>query len=141
MSGDASTELATIRIALERAENSRDADAAADLLADDVVLMVPDFPVQEGKEQAVGLLTDVMAWLGEHFERHVTYVSSEAMVLGELALDRGTFVFQIVPREGGAKTETTGKYLWLLKRSDGQAWKVWRLIITRDDSETVIAPT
>jgi ketosteroid isomerase-like protein len=41
-----------IRSLLESAENACDADASNALLADDVVLMVPDYPVQEGKRAA-----------------------------------------------------------------------------------------
>ena len=50
--GDVSA-VATIRQALEAAENAGDADALAALLTDDAVLMVPDFPAQEGKTACV----------------------------------------------------------------------------------------
>jgi uncharacterized protein (TIGR02246 family) len=120
-----------VRQLLQAAENAGDANAAAALMADDVVVMVPDFEAQEGKEACVAFLHDVLGWLFEHFERRITYTSAEVTVVGELAFDRGTFAFSVTPKAGGATTETTGKYLWLLRRTDG-AWKVTRMIVCRD---------
>lgn len=123
-----------VRLMLQAAENAADADAAAALMADDVVLMVPDFPVQEGKEASTAFLRDVMAWLFEHFHRQVTYVSAEVAVIGDTAFDRGTFEFTCTPRTGGETTQATGKYLWLLRRMSG-AWKVARMIVCRDSED------
>lgn len=124
--------LAAIRQALQDAENAFDADAAARHFSDDAVLMVPDFPVQEGKAACVAFLRDTLGWLAEHFTRRVTYESAEVSVFGDFAFDRGTFTFTAVPRSGGEQSTTSGKYLWLLRRLDGQ-WKVTRLIASRDE--------
>ena len=120
-----------IRRAFEAAENAGDADAAAEFLAPDAVIMVPDFDVQEGREACLHFLRDVMSWLREHFERHVTYISAEVTGVGDVAFDRGSFTFFVTPRSGGETEAVTGKYFWLLRRTDG-SWKVWRLIISRD---------
>jgi uncharacterized protein (TIGR02246 family) len=123
-----------VRQRLQAAENAADADAAAALMTDDVVLMVPDFPVQEGKEASTAFLRDVMAWLFEHFDRQVTYVSAEVAVIGDTAFDRGTFEFTCTPRTAGETTQATGKYLWLLRRTSG-SWKVTRMIVCRDSED------
>jgi uncharacterized protein (TIGR02246 family) len=120
-----------VRRLLQAAENAGDADAAAALMTDDVVVMVPDFEAQEGKAACVAFLRDVLGWLFEHFERRITYTSAEVSVIGGIAFDRGTFTFTTTPRAGGTTTETTGKYLWLLRRIDGE-WKVARMIVCRD---------
>jgi uncharacterized protein (TIGR02246 family) len=129
--------VAAIRKALEAAENASDADAAAALLTDDAVLMVPDFDVQEGKAACTVFLRDIMGWLAGQFQRRITYVSAEVAVLGDVAFDRGSFSFTVWPKSGGDSSEVTGKYLWLLRRSDGERWKVARLIVCRDGQDGV----
>jgi uncharacterized protein (TIGR02246 family) len=129
--------IAALRAALEAAENAGDAGAAAALLADDVVVMVPDFPVQEGKEACAALIRDVLPALVEEFDRRITYSSAEVLVTGDTAIDRGTFDVACVPRSGGRETRMTGKYLWLLRRaSEGahDAWSITRLIVSRDEA-------
>jgi ketosteroid isomerase-like protein len=125
--------LTAVRQALEAAENAGDADAAAAHFTDDIVLMVPDFPVQEGKAACLEFLRDLMGWLLAQYDRHITYVSAEAAIAGDMAFDRGTFSFTVTPRSGGEPTHVTGKYLWLLARTASQPWRVARLIVCRDD--------
>lgn len=127
------TAISDLRAALEAAENAGDADAAAALLTEDAVLMVPDFPVQEGRVACASFLHEIMGWLSTRFHRHITYVSGEVVVMGYVAFDRGTFSFLVSPRSGGASSQVTGKYLWLLQRT-GSGWKLARLIVARDDS-------
>ena len=125
--------IGAVREALQSAENAHDPDAAAALLTEDAVLMVPDFPVQEGKPACLAFLRDVMGWLAENFERSIGYDSAEIAVDGDNAFDRGTFSFTVTPRSGGETTRTTGKYLWMLKRSVTGPWRVSRLIVARDE--------
>jgi len=132
----ASTDLSTIadiRRRFEACENSGDTDGTAELLADDAVFMVPDYPVQEGKAAIVGFLREISGWLLAQFDRHISYVSTEVAILGDLAFDRGTFAFDVLRKSGGPTTHVTGKYLWLLRREDDGAWRMSRLIVTRDD--------
>src|SRR5690606_12980642 len=118
--------------ALQSAENASDPDAAAALLTDDAVLMVPDFPVQEGRAACLVFLRDVMGWLAGNCERRIRYDSFEIAVSGDVAFDRGTFSFTVTPRSGGRTTQTTGKYLWILRRSATGSWMVSRVIVARD---------
>jgi uncharacterized protein (TIGR02246 family) len=130
--------IAALRQALGAAENAGDPDAAAALLTDDAVLMVPDFEVQEGKAACTAFLREIMGWQAEQFHRRITYVSAEVAVMGrdgDVALDRGSFSFTVSPKSGGDSSEVTGKYLWLLRRTDGEPWKVARLIVSRDGPE------
>jgi ketosteroid isomerase-like protein len=132
LSADANA-IADIRERLQAAENAGDPDAAAAFLSDDVVLMVPDHPVQEGKAGCSAFLRDIMGWLSAHVHRHITYVSAEVMVIGDLAFDRGTFSFTVSPRSGGDSSCVTGKYLWLFRRTGAAPWRIARLIVSRDD--------
>jgi ketosteroid isomerase-like protein len=125
--------VAAMRDAIESAENAGDADAAAALLTDDAVLMVPDFPVQEGKAACACFMRDIMNWSRSQFERHITYTSAEVAVIGDIAFDRGTFSFTVAPRSGGDSTRVTGKYFWLLRRHASEPWRIARLIVSRDE--------
>jgi uncharacterized protein (TIGR02246 family) len=122
-----------VRDALQSAENASDPDAAAALLTDDAVLMVPDFPVREGRAACLAFLRDVMGWLAENFVRQIRYDSAEVAVDGDVAFDRGTFSFTCTPRSGGETSETKGKYLWILRRSATGSWMVSRAIVSRDE--------
>jgi uncharacterized protein (TIGR02246 family) len=125
--------IGALRQALQAAENAADADAAAALFADDVVAMVPDVPVQEGKAACTAFMRGIMGELSARFIRHITYVSDEVSVVGETAFDRGTFAFTIAPRSGGEPSRVTGKYFWLLTRLGAGEWRVTRLIVSRDE--------
>jgi uncharacterized protein (TIGR02246 family) len=125
--------IAAIRQVLEAAENHGDAEALAALLTDDAVLMVPDFPVQEGKSACVQFVRGIMSWLLTEFVRRVTYVSAEVVVISDVAFDRGLFSFEVSPKGGGECTRVTGKYFWLLRRTDPAGWRIARLIVSRDE--------
>ena len=123
-----------MRRQFEAFENSGDADATAALLADDAVLIVPDYPVQEGKAAIINFLQEVSGWLLSNFDRHIAYASAEVTMTGDaVGFDRGTFAFDVTRKSGGPVTHVTGKYLWLLKQEDGARWKMSRIIVTRDD--------
>jgi uncharacterized protein (TIGR02246 family) len=130
---DEITAVAAIREALEAAENAGDADAAAALLADDAVVMVPDFPVQEGRAACAAFMHDIMPLLFAEFDRHAAYASAEISVAGDMAIDRGTFSIAVSPRVGGDATQVTGKYLWILRRTPAGPWRIARLIVARDE--------
>jgi uncharacterized protein (TIGR02246 family) len=124
-----------IRRAVEAAENAGDAEYLANLFAEDAVLMVPDFSVQEGKAACADFIRGVLPTLLAAFDRRVAYTSAEVRVLGDVALDRGSFVFAVQPRAGGVTERVTGKYLWLYQREPDGAWKWSRMIVSRDESE------
>ena len=127
--------ISAIRTALQAAENAMAADAVASLLSDDAVLMVPDHPVQEGKLACTVFLRELLAWLSARVDRQVTYTSEEVSVVGDMGFDRGTFVFTVSPKDGGAMSRVTGKYLWILKRAATDDWLITRLIASRDDDD------
>lgn len=55
------------------------------------------------------------------------------MVIGDTAFDRGTFSFDVSPKGGGESARVTGQYLWLLRRTGPEPWKIARLIVSRND--------
>ncbi len=124
-----------IRRRMEAAENAGDAEAIASLFADDAVLMVPTFPVQEGAEACAGFIRDLLPGLLAHFDRRISYTSAEVRIDGDRAFDRGLFAFTATPRAGGATNHETGKYLWLYVRPPDGGWKLSRAIMSLDEPE------
>ena len=122
-----------VRQILEAAENAGDPEAVIALLEDDAVLMVPDFPVQAGREACAAFLRDVMPSLHEEFERRASYSSDDVAEAGGVAIDRGTFVIDVRPRAGGDASQITGKYLWMLRRSAAGEWKITHMVVSRDE--------
>jgi uncharacterized protein (TIGR02246 family) len=127
--------LTDIRRAVEAAENVGDAECIARLFAEDAVLMVPDFPVQEGRTACAEFIRGLLPGLLSAFDRRVSYTSAEVSVLGEIALDRGSFSFTVRPKGGGAVERVTGKYLWMYARESSCGWKWSRVIMSRDERE------
>ena len=120
---------------LTAAENAYDAGFLVSIMAEDVVVMVPDFPVQEGKAASARFVRDVTAFFRETADRQITYVSAEVRVFGDVAFDRGTFSFTFASKDGVEKAVETGKYFWLYTRDVKHAWKMWRLIVSLDQRE------
>jgi uncharacterized protein (TIGR02246 family) len=124
-----------IRERLEAAENAGDTESFVAVMSDDMVLMVPDQPVQEGKASCAAFVRNVLSGLLSRFSRHITYTSDEVAVIGDVAFDRGTFAFTVTPREGGLTTRVTGKYLWLLRRDGDAPWRMSRVMMSVDEGE------
>jgi uncharacterized protein (TIGR02246 family) len=121
--------------AIEAAENSGQPERLVELLAEDVVLMAPDFPVQEGKEDCAAFVIRVLTDLFQHFDRRIAYTSAEIRMLGGHAFDRGRYTFNIVPRSGGDATQGAGSYLFLYSRNHAGDWKLARAIVNQDSGE------
>jgi len=132
MTTDDRLQLAEVLARIQSAENRGDADSLVDLLAEDAVIMAPDFPVQEGKPACAAFVTAVLADLHTHFDRDVSYVSAEVRVLGSYAFDRGSFSFTVTPRSCGEPASATGRYMFLYARDAAGSWKLARAITNLD---------
>jgi ketosteroid isomerase-like protein len=120
---------------IESAENSGRFEDIAEMLADDAVIMVPNHPVQEGKAACAAFVCSVLTDVVQHFNRHITYTSAEARIIGDVAFDRGTFSFTIAPKSGGDTNQETGKYLFLYSRVFDGPWKIARAIVNLDERD------
>lgn len=125
--------LHSLRQRLTAAENANDAEVLIDMMAEDIVLMVPDSPVQEGRDACAHFIRDITDFFRESANRHITYDSAEVCSLGDVAFDRGTFSFTFEWKDGREKAVIEGgKYLWMYSRDVAGAWKVWRAIVSLD---------
>ena len=118
---------------LQAAENAFDPDPIVRLMADDMVLMVPNEPVQEGKPTCAAFVRRILAGQQEWFDRVIAYVSEEVAIRGEVAFDRGSFSFTVVVKHDRRRSESTGKYFWLYTRDGDSGWKLARAIVSLDD--------
>jgi len=121
-----------IRARLEAGENTFDAGPLGDTMTDDMVLMVPNEPVQVGKEQCAAFVRHILADQQAWFDRRISYVSEEVAIRGNTSFDRGTFFFTVVVKHDGSSSGGTGKYLWLYERTAGD-WKMSHAIVSLDD--------
>jgi ketosteroid isomerase-like protein len=118
---------------LQAAENAFDADRIVLMMADDMVLMVPNEPVQEGKPACAAFVRRTLAEQQKWFDRVISYVSEEVAIRGDIAFDRGSFSFTVVVKHDRRRSEATGKYFWLYSRDRGGEWKLARAILSLDD--------
>ena len=123
-----------IRRQIEEAENAFDAQGMVSLLADDAVLMVPDYPVQEGKAAVAAFTAGLFEYFRAHLKRRIVYRSDEVAVLSDIAFDRGTFFFDVKEIGDASYERVTGKYLWLMRQRGGN-WLLTRIIISRDEPD------
>ena len=122
-----------MRERLQAGENTFDGDPIGAAMADDMVLMVPNEPVQVGKAECAAFVRRMLAHQQAWFDRRIAYVSDEVAIRGDAAFDRGTFSFTVVVKHDGSTSGATGKYLWLYERPSAGDWKMSRAILSLDD--------
>ena len=128
------TLLHSYREQLQAAENAFDPDPIIRLMADDMVLMVPNELVQEGKPACAAFVRRILAEQQEWFDRVISYVSEEVAKRGEVAFDRGSFSFSVVVKHDDRRSEATGKYFWMYTRNRASGdWNLARAILSLDD--------
>ena len=89
---------------------------------DEVISLPPGQPALVGKRAVRAMWQDVLA----SFQGNVTVDIEEIQILGDWAYERGTYRMELMPKAGGAPINDTGKYLDILRRTDGQ-WRYWRV--------------
>lgn len=112
-----------IRRDIERAENSGDADAFAEHLADDVAMLPSSGPRRDG-------IDEVVAFHRDHFETYdidVEFSIEEITVLGDLAVEQGSYSATLVPKDVGEPRDGGGDYLYVLERRSRETWEIIRM--------------
>jgi uncharacterized protein (TIGR02246 family) len=119
-------EIQAVRDAFVNADNAGDAEAMAQLLADDIVVMHPYCGAFEGKDAVRTFMESVLGEVHAEFDKHVSYSTIELAVSGDLAYERGVLRQQLTPRAGGAIEHDEGMYLWIYTRR-GEQWRIARI--------------
>ena len=115
-------EIADLAVRLEAAFNARDAVALASLYSDAAVLMPPHEPIVNGRPRIQVWFEHVLPRVGG-----VSIVPLESTAVGNQGFQVGTFTSGAQTDASSSSTTDsparTGKYVLLLKRSEGQ-WKI-----------------
>jgi ketosteroid isomerase-like protein len=109
--------LSEVRDRLTAAENAGDSEPICAAMGDDIVLMVPSAPVQEGKAACAAFLRELLPRLAQEFDRQITYTSTEVRVLGDVAFDLKT------QRTSAQHRELANKVPFHLKGESGRQTK------------------
>jgi ketosteroid isomerase-like protein/catechol 2,3-dioxygenase-like lactoylglutathione lyase family enzyme len=125
---------------IESAENRADAGALTALLADDVVIMVPDEPVQAGKPACAAFIERILADQRAHFRREIRYLSEAVETQGDRAFDRGSFAFTVRPHAGGERSGSRGKYFFVYSRAGDASWRLARAIVNLESAPESLVP-
>ena len=126
--------LGQLREQLRLSEQTGDASSLEEVYAEDAIIMAPYLPTVEGRAACLEFARTLLSELASEFERHVEVSSAELMILGDVAVDRGTFAQTLVPRAGGEPIHETGRYLWVHERSRDRRWRVRRIIWNMESS-------
>jgi uncharacterized protein (TIGR02246 family) len=101
--------------------NANDATKVGDVYSADAITMAADQPTAKGRQAIV----DANKAMFEQVAAKVTLTPEQTEVFGDNGFDRGTFSMAIAPKAKGAKPMTNeGRYLVLVHREAGGAWKV-----------------
>ncbi len=112
--------------------NAGDLDLWISLWADHAIQMAPDAPAVIGKEKIRARrqsLFDLYDW-------KMTVDTEEVRVAGDWAFARGTYTYTKAPKEEGATTKGTGKWLSIFEKQDDGSWKM-----TRDCYNSNVSPS
>ena len=112
---------------------ANDAAAMMSQWTDDFVLLPAAGPIMRGRS------TIADAFRGVQSPEILEYVLDiqEVKVLGDHALQWGTYHYNVHPRTGGEPVRTAGKLMRILQRQSDGSWKIYRGISTIDPSTAV----
>jgi uncharacterized protein (TIGR02246 family) len=113
-----------IREAVEKAEREMDAEAFGHLFAKNVAMMPRGGPTVRGSEDVIAFHRD----LYDGYERFdVDFSIEDITVLGGLAMEKGSYTAELVPKSGGEPENVTGRYLYFYEQDADGAWKILRM--------------
>ena len=88
----------------------------AEILADDLTVIIPGTPVIKGKEAAVAFLR---SWF-DGFDIQITYLEAETLVAEGLATDWATYHQKTTDKKTGQVATETGRIMWVYCKYQGQ---------------------
>ncbi len=124
---DQPADLAAIRAVTSgiiAADNTGDAVAVMRFYADDAILLPPNGAPVTGKD---AIRTRYQEGF-RHFRFAIFSASEETHVFGDWAFDRGTTEGKTIPKADEPSRQIHDKYLMILHREPGGAWKIARLM-------------
>jgi uncharacterized protein (TIGR02246 family) len=129
--------IAKTRQAYQAAAGTQNGAAIAKLYAPDGVEMPPNTKAQKGR----AAIEAFHKAFGQQWMMHgMTITSTETQVMGDRAIDVGTYKQNLMPMKGGAIVDDVGKYVVLLKKDASGAWLITHAIYNSDNPPPPAAP-
>jgi uncharacterized protein (TIGR02246 family) len=123
------TAIAKIRMAYQTAAGASDGAAIAKLYAPDGLAMHPNTAAVKGR----AAIEAFHKAFGQQWMMHgITITPTETKIVGDTAVDVGTYKQQLMAQKGGWVFDDKGKYLVLLKKDASGNWWVTHSISNSD---------
>jgi uncharacterized protein (TIGR02246 family) len=127
--------IAKVRTAYQTAASAQDGPGLAKLFAPDGIEMPPDAPAAKGRAAIEAYHKQLASQVMTH---GITITSTEIHVMGDRAVDIGTYKQTLMMMKGGGgMVDDKGKYIVLLKKDASGHWWVTDAIY---NSDAPIAP-
>ncbi len=123
--------IAKARSAYQTAAGSQDGAALAKLYAPDGVEMPPNAPAVKGR---AAIEAYHKSFAQQWMVHGMTITPTETKVLGDTAIDVGTYKQSLMPQKGGGMVDDRGKYIVLLKKDGSGNWWVTHAIYNSDNA-------
>lgn len=122
--------IAKVRTAYQTAASAQDGAALAKLFAPDGIEMPPDSPTAKGRAAIEAYHKQLATQVMNH---GITITSTEVHVMGDRAVDIGTYKQTLMMMKGGGgMVDDKGKYVVLLKKDPAGHWWVTDAIYNSD---------
>jgi uncharacterized protein (TIGR02246 family) len=118
-----------IRADYVAAFKAADASGIADLYTEDATVMPGNQPTVSGRS---GIVKYNEEFFSQFTPDNIELTVEETRVMGDWALDRGTYDVTATPKTGAETINEHGRYLVLLQRQTDGSWKVARDIDNTD---------
>jgi len=107
------------------AMKNNDPEALGRVVTDDVLLMPPHQTPVTGRAGVISWFRDVV---GQARTTDVKELGWEIIEAGDIAIERGSFLWKVIPTGSGTEVEDQGTYLAVWQRQTDGSWKVIRNI-------------
>jgi uncharacterized protein (TIGR02246 family) len=127
--GDAAA-IAKVRTAFQTAAIAQDGAAIAKLFAPDGVEMPPNAPAAKGHDA----IAAYHKGFAQQFMNHgMTITSTDLKVIGDTAIDVGTYKQTLMPMKGGGMMDDKGKYIVVMKKDGSGNWWITHAMYNSDN--------
>lgn len=116
------TAINQIRFDWAAAYNAGDIDTLVGMYTDDYVDYPNDAPTYAGLDALRASFEQQLTGM----DASTTITSEELLLLGDHAVDRGTFETVLAPEGGGDPVSVSGRYMVVLRREADGSWKLMR---------------
>lgn len=119
-----------LRSAYLAAYNAGDIEAMAEVYTPEAVRMPYDAPIQNGREAILDAYRQSFG--SRRFTPTLTFTADRVRILGEIAIERGSYREELRAAGGGQGLLENGKYVVIARSDDDGTWRYETSIFNRD---------